>query len=271
MNDLNVLEHKYKTKLYFGLSFLITWLAGFTIAFQSHTGREKSILLLFLAYMGPMIAAFITYIIDRDKIGFVDFKRRVINPILIKPKYFLVALFLMPMAMLVSIGISIIFGQPIGQLQITEEFAVFNGELVLSMVILALVPVLEELGWRSYGVDAIRSKNNLFRTSLYFGLLWGVWHLPVFFIKGSYQASLWQMNPVYALNFFVGIVPLAFIMNYLYYKNKRSVLLLSIFHIMVNYSSEIFRANQISKCILTLVLMFISYILYLKDKKFFIQ
>ncbi len=48
------------------------------------------------------------------------------------------------------------------------------------------VPILEELGWRPYGVDALRSKNSILRASLIFGSLWAIWHLPVFFIEGSY-------------------------------------------------------------------------------------
>lgn len=121
----------------------------------------------------------------------------------------------------------------------------------------------------SYGVDALRTKNSLLRTSLYFGVIWGgVWHLPVFFIEGSYQASLWAMNPIYAINFFVGIIPLSYIMNWLYFKNNRSILIASIFHIMVNYSSELFEANQVSKCLLTLVLAIIAgIIMVLEDKK----
>ncbi len=90
----------------------------------------------------------------------------------------------------------------------------------------------------------------------------------VFFIEGSYQASLWAMNPIYAINFFVGIIPLSYIMNWLYFKNNRSILIASIFHIMVNYSSELFEANQVSKCLLTLVLAIIAgIIMVLEDKK----
>jgi membrane protease YdiL (CAAX protease family) len=95
--------------------------------------------------------------------------------------------------------------------------------------------------------------------------------LPVFFIKDSYQSSLWGQNPLFAINFFVGIFPLAIIMNYLFYKNRRSIFLIALFHVLVNYSSEIFEANQISKCILTLVLAVVAVIIIMRNKGFFFE
>ncbi|MCK4654469.1 MAG: CPBP family intramembrane metalloprotease, partial [Candidatus Cloacimonetes bacterium] len=119
--------------------------------------------------------------------------------------------------------------------------------------------------------DSLASKFNLFKTSMIFGVLWGVWHLPVFFIKNSYQIFLWEQHPLFAVNFFIGIIPLAIIMNYLYYKNRRSIFLLALFHILVNYSSELFEANQISKCIFTIVLAIVAVIIIIRNKSFFFQ
>jgi len=136
---------------------------------------------------------------------------------------------------------------------------------------LVLVPILEELGWRGYGLDSLTSKFNLFKTSLIFSLLWGLWHLPVFFIKGSYQSGLWEQSPLFTINFFVGLIPVAFIMNFLFYKNNRSIALMGLFHVLINYSSELFEANQVSKCILTLVLAVVAVIIIVRNTEFFFK
>ncbi len=172
----------------------------------------------------------------------------------------------LPAMILKSISISLFFGQSSEQFQIADELQVFNGELILSMIILLLVPLFEELGWRGYGVDALSKNHTILKSGLIFGFLWALWHLPVFFIKGSYQASLWEISPIFTVNFFVGIIPLAVIMNWLYYRINRSMLVLIVFHIMVNISSELFSATQISKTILTLVLILVSITLYFVDK-----
>jgi len=261
--------HQYRPVVYFALAFAITWINGFSLAVQSHLGGDKNIINLMLAYMGPLIAALIMMYVFADGTFRADFRRRICDLRLIDKNYLPFVLFFLPLAMVVSILISIAFGQPAEQLRVAEALNVFEGEAILSMIILVLVPVLEELGWRGYGVDSLASKFNLFSASIIFGILWAIWHLPVFFIKGSYQLSLWEQNPLFAINFFVGILPLAIIMNYLYYMNQRSITLLALFHVIVNFSSELFEADQISKCVLTLVLIVAAAAIVVRNRRFF--
>jgi membrane protease YdiL (CAAX protease family) len=263
--------HQYRPTIYFALAFAITWVNGFILAVQSHQGGDKSIINLLLAYMGPFIAALIMMYVFADKAFRADFRRRIFDLGRINRRYLPFVLFFLPLAMVISIIISIAFGQPIEQLRFAEEFKVFEGEAILSMIILVLVPVMEELGWRGYGVDSLASKFYLFGTSIIFGVLWSIWHLPVFFIKGSYQSTLLEQSPLFALNFFVGIIPLAIIMNYLYYKNQRSIALIALFHVTANFSAEFFEANQISKCILTLVITAVAIIIIIRNKSFFFK
>ena len=262
-------DNKNKMVLYFALAFLITWINGFILAYQSHQGVEKNIINLLLGYMGPYIAALIIMFVFHSKEFRAEFRKRIYNVKLIKIKYLPFALFFLPLAMVLSILISIAFGQPSDQLRFAEEFKIFDGEVILSMILLVLVPFLEELGWRGYGVDSLSKRFNLFTASMIFAALWGLWHLPIFFIVDSYQSSLWGLHPLFAINFFVGIFPLSVIMNYLYYRNKRSILIVVIFHVLVNYSSELFEANQVSKCVFTLVLSAVAVIIVLKNKAFF--
>jgi len=263
--------HQYRPTIYFILAFAITWINGFILVVQSYQGGEKSIINLLLAYMGPFIAGLIMMFVFADKAFRADFRRRIFNLRLINIKYLPFVLFFLPLAMVISILISIAFEQPMEQLSFAEEFKIFDGEVILSMILLVLVPVLEELGWRGYGVDSLVSKFNLFKTSLIFGILWGLWHLPVFFIKGSYQSGLWEQNPLFAINFFVGIIPLAFIINFLFYKNNRSIALMGLFHVLINYSSELFEVNQVSKCIFTLVLTVVAIGIIIRNKEFFFK
>lgn len=263
-------NHRYRPTIYFALAFAITWINCFFLIMQSHQG-DKSIVNLLLAYLGPFIAALVMMYVFADKAFRADFRRRIFNPGLIDKRYLPFVILFMPLVMVISIIISTAFGQPIEQLRFAEEFKVFEGEALLSTLILVLVPVLEELGWRGYGVDSLAYKFNLFITSIIFGILWSLWHVPVFFIKGSYQMSLLEQNPLFALNFFVGIIPLAIIMNYIFYKNHRSIALIALFHITVNFASELFEANQISKCILTLVTIMVAAIIIIKDKEFFFK
>lgn len=270
-------NHRYRPFTYFALAFVITWLCGFMVAWQSHQGNlshqsgNVSIILLLLAYMGPLIAAFIMMYVFCDKAFRSDFFKRIYDLRLIHSKSLVFVILFLPVALFISILISIAFGQPIEQLGLAEELQIFKGQFLLSLLVLFAVPLLEELGWRGYGVDSLAASFNLFKTSLIFGALWSIWHLPAVFIAGSYHAGLWAQHPIFAINFFVGIIPLAIIMNYVYYINQRSIILIALFHFMVNFSSELFAATQVSKGILTFVLTVVAAILIIRNKEFFFK
>jgi hypothetical protein len=86
-------------------------------------------------------------------------------------------------------------------------------------------------------------------------MLWSLWHLPLFFIQGYYHHSLVEENMIYALNFFISVLPLTFITNWLYYKNDRSILGAILFHVSTVLSAEMFLVTNQTKCIVTIVLM----------------
>ena len=43
-----------------------------------------------------------------------------------------------------------------------------------------VVPIFEELGWTGFAVPELRKRHGILTTGLIAGLLWGVWHFPLF-------------------------------------------------------------------------------------------
>jgi membrane protease YdiL (CAAX protease family) len=81
---------------------------------------------------------------------------------------------------------------------LASEPNVMKGWQYFSLIVpLVLAPAMEKIGWRGYGIDSLRAHFNLLSTSMMFALLWGLWHLPLFFIKGYYQYELWQSSFIY--------------------------------------------------------------------------
>jgi hypothetical protein len=50
-------------------------------------------------------------------------------------------------------------------------------------------PVPEEPGWRGYALDGLQARRNALSASLIVGVVWSLWHLPLFFIEGTWQAE----------------------------------------------------------------------------------
>ena len=89
-----------------------------------------------------------------------------------------------------GIDLNRVWGDP-SQLQFAEGFS-FSIGMAPSLLVLILAAIFEEVGWRGYGMDSLRKNKNYFTATLIFAGLWALWHLPLFFIQGTYQNEIAQ-------------------------------------------------------------------------------
>ena len=89
------------------------------------------------------------------------------------------------------------------------------------------------------------------------------------FIKGYYHSNVVESGWLYSLNFVVSLIPYVFVMNWLYYKTGRNILVAVIFHITAGFFNEIFATHPDSKVIQTVLLLIFSVILVLRKREFF--
>ena len=91
----------------------------------------------------------------------------------------------------------------------------------------------EEIGWRGYALPRLSSRMGLGGASLVLGIIWAVWHLPLFYLTGS--GSDGQSFPIYLLH----VTALSVAMAWLYWKTGGSLLLVMIMHASVNNTTGI--------------------------------
>ncbi|MDZ7689429.1 MAG: CPBP family intramembrane glutamic endopeptidase [Halobacteriales archaeon] len=105
--------------------------------------------------------------------------------------------------------------------------------------VLVLYPVLfvqvfligggnEELGWRGFALPRLQENYSDLTASFVIGVLWFLWHLPLFFVEGSSQVGV----PLYYYG--VAVVALSFVFTWLYNQTDGSVLLPMVLHASVN-------------------------------------
>jgi len=95
------------------------------------------------------------------------------------------------------------------------------------LLMLALGPV-EEFGWRGVALPLLQRRFAPLWSGLIIGVVWGVWHLPSFFIGGTPHAD-WAF-----VAFFVGVVSLSVIMTALFNSSRGSLLIAVLFHFQIN-------------------------------------
>ena len=149
-----------------------------------------------------------------------------------------------------------------------------DGSTIIPLIVLGLIlaPIYEETGWHGYGVDSLRARNGVMPATLQFAVLWCAWHAPLVLIPGTYQHGLAIMdNKIFVANFFVSIIPVAFVANWFYYRNDRSIAASILLHSMLNAASILIDAGQVAKCIATLLYSAIAAALVIGDQSLFAQ
>lgn len=230
------------------------WLIG---AWASFNAPPYYMPLMLAGLLAPFIVSMTMVARSGDRALKREHIDRLWNPKRMTTRTLPAFLFLMPLAVVVSIAVSVMFGGSPAQFALADGFS-FSSGAVPVLMLLFIAATLEELGWRGYAFDSLESRFGFTRASVVFGVLWSLWHLPLLLVKDSYQYVILQESAWYALNFFVGIVPMGIIISWICKKNGSSVLATIIFHFIVNISQEALAMTQTTKCIETVVLAVIA-------------
>lgn len=262
-------SYRYKPGVYFTATFIITytlWFAGAYLSFQDDSGLYM--LLMIPGLMAPFLVSLFMIFISKNSDLKKDFINRLINLRLIRPKVLLAFFIIMPLTVLVSIFLSLPFGGSTSQFQFAEGYS-FSSGFVPAFLTLLLAATFEELGWRGYAFDSLQSRYTFFTASLIFGILWSLWHFPLIFVKDMYQYEIFHENIWYAVNFFVGVIPMGVIISWICIKNGKSVLAAILIHVSINFLQEALQMTQFAKCIETVVITIVAAIILASDKEMF--
>lgn len=269
-----MVSHYKQPILFYSLATVIPWIFWFLAAYISHLSTENSTYAMYSSILGfiglssPMIIAL--GLISKDPNLSKDVLGRVTNFKDIHPLYLFITVFLMLGSILLAQAISLLFGYSASQFTITGQFTFSSGVFPV-WFLLIIAPLIEEIGWHTYGTDSLRNRFNLFNTSMIFALFWGLWHIPLSFINNYYQSNLVEIGWIHSVNFLVSIFPFVLIMNWLYYKTGRNILVPIIFHITAGYFNEIFATHPDSKVIQTVILLLIAAVIVINEKEFFFK
>ncbi|MHA1400864.1 MAG: CPBP family intramembrane glutamic endopeptidase [Candidatus Heimdallarchaeaceae archaeon] len=122
-----------------------------------------------------------------------------------------------------------------------------NPILLTSTLALNIVAVfLEEIGWRGYALDHLQSNFSALSSSLILGLIWAIWHIPLFFITGTYQNQL-GFNTYKFWLFMFGIIVQSILITWVFNNTNRSILAAIFLHFFVNFFGEMFDLGEKSE------------------------
>ncbi len=207
------------------LAFGWSWSIGFAATQVQARFPALSTALMMVSGFGPSLAGLAVVAAFSTRQGFQDWLARCLNW-RVGWRWFAVPFVLPPAVMLLALAIHSAMGGAMPAMTAAAHIpmAIANFGLVL----LIGGPLGEEFGWRGYTMPVIAEKLGWPAASLIIGTIWGLWHLPLFFLAATAQSHM--PIPLFMLNILAGSV----VFGWLFERTQGSVLPALVLHTSLN-------------------------------------
>ena len=145
----------------------------------------------------------------------------------------------------VGLAVSAATGNPVDLGGLAE----YSGAPVVSVVLLFGNVLLvngygEELGWRGLLPDGLVDRVGEVRAALLVTVVWGTWHLPLFWVVDSFRSMGWA-----SIGWVLGLLAGSVVLTRLYVGSGRSVLLVALWHTAFNFTTATTATQGLSAAI----------------------
>jgi len=113
-----------------------------------------------------------------------------------------------------------------------------GGPLIALAYTLLAGPVAEEFGWRGYVQPRLRQSYSRIATTMVLGAAWGLWHVPLFFLRGTGQHDTGLFTQQ-GLVFFLELFPLTYLMLFVTERLRGGVPAAILMHAAWNLTDEL--------------------------------
>jgi membrane protease YdiL (CAAX protease family) len=220
---INVISKKikqYPISSFFILTYFITWSFWAPQLFI----KKEVFALRVLGTFGPMISA----IYISNIIGGRDNIKNLLKPLLFwkfNIVWYIFCLFSTAFICFTAIGISFSLGT--NHFEFNELSKVYL-VIPIFMYVLIFSVLGEEIGWRGFALKHLQTKTSALSASIIIGIIWGFWHLPLFFIAGNFHQTI----PISL--FILQEICLSIVLTWIYNNTNKSLISVHIFHAASN-------------------------------------
>lgn len=207
---------------FFILAYLITWSLEIpAVFFPGWPG-----ILTFLNNLGPAISAMIVVGMVAGSEGV----RQLLEPLRkwrVGINWYFIVLLGPALSMIISIILYGLMGSGNGMSDVINFFLLF-GKQILPLILIFFYQFIiiwgEEIGWRGYALPKLQQKMHPIIASVLLGLLWGFWHLPLFWFAGFVHQQM-------GLPFFIlATVGYSMLYTWIYNGTRGSLLMMCLLH-----------------------------------------
>jgi uncharacterized protein len=222
--------------VFFILTFVATWTAYFTIVLSGWSPYTKPGMVFFwVGASAPGWVAALMVFSTYNRHTRRDYFRRCFSFRQIKLPYWAFIVLVFPVIYATIISLDTLMGGALPGMANLNAYIAAPSTLPLALLMGFLSGPGEEFGWRGYALDPLIKRHGILRGSAVLGLIWSIWHLPMFLMPQTWHG---QMGFRFAgfWTFVVECIGLAMLMTWVYLKTNRSILSALMLHFFSNFT-----------------------------------
>jgi len=252
---------------FFALALGISWFFWmWVILLDWNVWTFPAILFGALGLFGPAFAEIILISRTHDKEQWRDYWQRVFDIRRIGGRWHLVIWLTFPVVNAIAILLGVLTGSSLPGFE-TARNLLSEPWRILPLAIFVLIygPLPEELGWRGYALDGLQARHNALASSLILGVMWALWHVPLFFMKGQWQHDVLKFGTLDFWTFIFSPIFLSILFTWIYNNTNRSTLSAILFHFMCNFSGNLIpltKQGRLYSLILIIVLSIVVILIF---------
>jgi hypothetical protein len=234
------LQNKRNPWKYFLLTFAYSWiiwipsvLDGLGVGLPFNVAGYSTVVVVIGAF-APLLAAITLIGRVEGWAGIKAFLKQAID-FRVKPTYIIIALALPLVIHIISHYLSLAVGLDVARTLFPDEISASPVLLAIPYFFLMLIigGGQEEFGWRGYAQEPLQEKIGVIPASLLIGVIWGIWHLPLWFMAGD-------LHSAYSFVAFVMMTTsISLIYAWLYNASKKKLIVALFFHAMNNTAAPL--------------------------------
>ncbi len=224
--------------LFFAATFAATYAAYFTIILSGWSPYQAPGLIFFLiggsapTWVGLLFVMF-TYAKDQRR----DYFKR-LSPRLIPGRWWAIIFLIFPFIYILTFAIELLLGGSLPGM--TQLKAYIAQPMILPFAVLVGLgsgPIAEEFGWRGYALDPLMRRFGRISGAAALGLLWGVWHLPLFFMPQTWHGQMGFRFTGF-FTFILFSLALSWLMTWVHLNTHASILAAILMHFCSNFTAN---------------------------------
>lgn len=257
-----MLKIKYIKTIFVMVTLILTWMIW--ILGDMFYKEHISVFITIGTLIPSIVGLFLLYILNKQKL--IESLKSGVS-FHISFKNFLFIFLTIPFISLISYLIMVIFHLDLPDV----SYQLYELPIVFIVIMFTMGPVGEEFGWRGLLANQMMKQNGVLKTSLTIGLIWSLWHLPLFFIKDALQytfVSLYGFIPAF-LGYLIYTLLLSIFITILYQRTKYKLSSAIFIHTIANMTIGVMPLvfNYIGAIIYISLMFVVISSIYILDQK----